>query len=325
MSLPRFARRTLDGLTALLAACALGSPASAQEFPARPVQVIVPYAAGGADNYIRPLPPALEKNHNLRLVIESVVGAGGTVGSGRVKRAAPNGYTLLFCGSGALTIAPRLQEGEVATLEDFVPILNLATIPYIIAVRKDSPLRSAGEFIAFVRQNPGKLSYGTPGVGSAPHLGMEAFAARFKSSVTHVPFSGIATAVQSLTGGHIDAVIGAPSNVMPLVRGGQLVALAVSARERFSLTPEVPTMLESGADVEVATHFGFLAPRGTPREVVDRLAGALRQAAGEPAFRQTLDGLQTQLNLLPGPDYARALAAEAAAFAPLIARLPKQP
>ena len=144
-------------------------------------------------------------------MIESVVGAGGTVGSGRVKRAPANGYTLLFCGSGALTIAPKLQEGEVATLEDFVPLMNLATIPYIIAVRKDSTLRSARDFIAFVRQNPGKLSYGTPGVGSAPHLGMEAFAARFNSSVTHVPFSGIATAREALAAieadGDIQAVI----------------------------------------------------------------------------------------------------------------------
>jgi tripartite-type tricarboxylate transporter receptor subunit TctC len=309
-------------LAAALACAATGASAQA-DFPQRPIKVIVPYAAGGADSYIRPLQAALEKNHNMTLVIESVVGAGGTVGANRVKRSPADGYTLLFCGSGALTIAPKLQNDSLSPA-DFVPILNLVTIPYIVATRKESPIRTERDFVSYIRQNPGKLNYGSPGLGSAPHLGMEAMATQLGTSVTHVPFSGIATAVQAILGGHIDAVIGAPSSVMPQVKAGQLWPIGVTSRERFPLAPQVPTLAEAGAPVEVATHFGFHAPKGTPPAVIEKIGAALRDAARDPAFVTALEAMQTQVNVMNGDAFARALAAESATFEPVIARLPRQ-
>lgn len=310
---------------ALMAAMLPGGAAAqgADDFPARPIRVIVPYAAGGADTYVRPLQPALEKNHGINFVIESVVGAGGTVGANRVKRSPPDGYTLLFSGSGALTIAPRLN-GDSLSVADFSPVLNLVTIPYILAVRKDSPIRTGREFIEHVKRNPGKLNYGSAGIGSAPHLAFEAMALNLGLKATHVPFPGIAASVQSLLGGHIDAVIGAPSNVMAQVRAGQLVALGVSSRERFPPTPQLPTLAEQGAPVDVATHFGFFAPDGTPTAVVARLANAIRDAARTPAFLSAMETMQTQVELLAADAFIKVLSAEAAYFAPVIAKLPRQ-
>lgn len=295
----------------------------AQEFPSRPIQVVVPYATGGADSYIRPLQPKLEKAHGINLVIESVVGAGGTIGAAKVKRAPADGYTLLFCGSGALTIASKLS-GAGLTLADFAPVANMVSIPYIIAVRKDSALRTNAEFLDYVKRNPGKLSYGSPGIGSAPHLAMEALLANLGGTATHAPFSGIVTALQSLLGGHIDAVVGAPSNVLAQVRAGQLIALSVTSRERFPLAPQIPALSESGLDVDVSSNFGFLAPRGTPKAVIDKLVAAFSDAAREPAYIAAMEGMQTRVQVLPPEAYLKALTAESASVDPIIARMAKK-
>lgn len=295
-------------------------PASwaAAAFPTGPIQVIVPYAAGGADSYIRPLQPVLAKHHGISLVIESVVGAGGTLGTARVKRSKPDGQTLLFCGSGALTIAPRLQPGAPLR-SDFIPLLNLVTIPYFIATKKGSPIQDMRGLLDFIKSRPGMLSYGSPGFGSAPHLGMEALARSLGSRVTHIPFSGIATAMQSLLGGHIDAVIGAPSSVMPQVDADTVTALAVVSTKRFPLAPDVPSVREAGIDIDVSTHFAFHAPKGTPPQATDRLAQMLSEAAADPAFRMALEASRTQMDVVPGGELVRLLAEEEARFAPMLA------
>ncbi len=293
---------------------------AADEFPVRPIQVIVPYAAGGADTYIRPLQPFLEKKYGIRLVIESVVGAGGTVGSGRVKRSAPDGYTLLFCGSGALTIAPRLQPAAPVAA-DFAPLMNLITIPYIIATKKDSPIRDLHALVDFIKSRPGALNYGSPGIGSAPHLGMEALARSLGSSVTHVPFTGIATALQALLGAHLDAVIGAPGNVMPQVEAGAINAIAVVSKSRFPLAPNVPALSDVGIDLDVSTHFAFYAPKGTPSAMTNKLTLAFSDAAADPAYRQSMDAARTRVEVLAADSLARVLAEEYARFGPLMSAI----
>jgi tripartite-type tricarboxylate transporter receptor subunit TctC len=318
-------RRTFLAAAGVLPATMAWGPArAADDFPSRPIQVIVPYAAGGADSYIRPLQPALEKKHNIRLVIESVVGAGGTIGAAKVKRSPPDGYTLLFCGSGALTIAPRLQESAAPRPADFTPILNLTTIPYVIAVRKDLPIRNAAEFVEFIKRNPGKLNYGTPGTGSAPHLGMEGLAQRLGTNVIHVPFAGVTAAMQSLLGGHIDAIIGAPSTVVPQIKSGAVRGIAVTGSKRFAFARDLPTLAEAGADMEVSTHFGFFGPKGVPAAVVQRLAAAFRDAADDAEYAKVMEGLQTPVELLSADALARELAAEEARFEPVIALVRKK-
>lgn len=318
-------RRSFLAIGSLLPTALASADAwSADAYPSRPVQVIVPYAAGGADTYVRPLQPVLEKKHGMSFVVETVVGAGGTIGAARVKRSAPDGYTLLFCGSGALTIAPRLQESGAPTPADMTPVMNLTTIPYVIAVRNDSPIHDAAGFIEFVQRNPGKLNYGSPGTGSAPHLGMEALALRLNTSMVHVPFPGVSAAVQQLLGGHIDSIIGAPSNVLPQIRAGALRGIAVTSRTRFPFANDLPTLKELGADVDVATHFGFYGPPGLAASVVQKLAAAIRDAAGTPAYASTMAGLQTPVDLLGAAALTQALAKEQALFEPVIASMRKK-
>jgi tripartite-type tricarboxylate transporter receptor subunit TctC len=294
----------------------------AQTYPTKPIRVVVPYAAGGADTFIRPLTNTLEKKHNISFVIETVVGAGGAIGAAQVKRAAPDGYTLLFCGTGAMTIVPKMSTVDYK-IEDFSPVINLVVIPYVLAIKKNAPFKTVPEMIAYAKANPGKLTYGTPGVGSAPHLAMEAAAEKLGMKITHVPFAGISVAVTNAIGGHIDVVIGAPGNVLPQVRAGELIALGISSKERFELAPEIPTLKEVGADVDVSTSFGFLAPKGTPQPIIDKLASAIRDAASEQQFIDTMKTMTNRVQILSSKEFSALLEAEAAAFAPVIAGLPK--
>ena len=255
-------------------------------------------------------------------MIESVVGAGGAIGSAQVKRAAPDGYTLLFCGTGAMTIVPKMSQTEY-TIADFVPVLNLIAIPYVLAVKKDAPYKTFRDMVAHLKATGTPLTWGSPGVGSAPYLAMEAVADSLGVKMTHVPYTGIAPAVTAIVGGHIDAVIGAPNVVLPQVRSGNLVALAMSSKERFALAPEVPTFTEQGADIDVVTNFGFLAPKGTPQAIVEKLAAAIRDAAADKAFTDTMATMQNAVTILPGEAFAKTIAAEEAYFAPVIAKLKK--
>jgi tripartite-type tricarboxylate transporter receptor subunit TctC len=302
---------------------AMAQTSDVDSFPTRPIRVIVPYAAGGSDTYIRPLTNVLENKHKITLVIESVTGAGGAIGSSQVKRSAPDGYTLLFCGTGAMTIVPKLNKVDY-TMADFEPILNLIAIPYVLAVKKDAPYKTFAEMVTHLKANPVPLTYGSPGVGSAPYLAMEAVAERLKLPITHVPYAGIAPAVVAIVGGHVDAVIGAPNNVLPQVRSGNLTALAVSSKERFKLAAEIPTFTEQGADIDVVTNFGFLAPKGTPPRIIQKLAAAIRDAASDPQYIATMEGIQNNISVLPADAFAKALVAEEAYFAPVIEKLAKK-
>lgn len=313
-------RHFAANVAAVMAGVKWPSAQAADAFPTRPIQVIVPYAVGGADGYIRPLQPTLEKQHGIQLVIESVVGAGGTVGTARVKRSAADGHCLLFCGSGALTIAPRLQ-AAAPTVADFVPLVNVVTTPYIIAMKKGGPVRDARGLLDFVKANPGALSYGSPGTGSAPHLAMEALAQALGSAFVHAPFSGIATAMQSMLGGHVDAVIGAPSTVMPHVESGAVLGVAVTGKRRFALAPNLPTLAELGADVDVETHFAFYAPKGTPASVGQQLTRAITEAASTPAYRQAMVLTRSQVEVLPPEALLRALHDEERRFEPVVRRI----
>ncbi len=295
---------------------------AADPYPSRPIQVIVPYAAGGADTFIRPLQPDLEKKHGIRLVIESVVGAGGTVGSAKVKRSAADGYTLLFCGSGALTVAPRIQP-NAPVLSDFEPIVNMVTIPYFIATKAGSPITDLRSFVDFIKSKPGALNYGSPGVGSSPHLGMEAIAGNLGTTMTHVPYSGIATALQALLGGHIDAVIGAPGNIMPQVEAGAVNAIAVVSKSRFPLTPKVPAIAEAGVELDVSTHFAFYAPKGTPTAVIKKLAAAFSDAGASEDYKKGMEAKRTRVEILSAETLTKELAQEYDRFGPLISAIKK--
>lgn len=294
-------------------------PARAQGYPNRAIRVIVPYAAGGADQYIRPLQSRIGQALGQAMVIDSIAGGGGAVGASRVRSAAPDGYTLLFAGTGALTAVPRLQNLNYS-IADFAPITNLIAIPYVLAGRRGADFTDFAGFLREARSRPEGLSYGTPGVGSTPHLVAEAMARAAGIRLLHVPYSGIATAAVALLAGDIDLVMGAPSNIIPLVERG-VVPLAQTGARRMAALPDLPTLREAGLDVELVTRFGFFAPKGTEPGVLDRWARLVLEGGADPDYVAAMRRAFNEVELLDRDRFAAFLAAEDAATARLLREL----
>lgn len=311
-------RRTL---ALALTGAALARPALAQNYPDRPIRVVVPYAAGGADQQIRPLTARLRELLGQPIVIESVGGAGGAIGAGNVQRSRPDGYTLLYTATAVLTVAPQL--GSLSyVLEDFLPVANVVNIPFVVVARPDLPFRTLQDMVAYARANPEKLSWGSAGYATSTHMAGEAMALGAGIRLLHVPFQGVVPAMTAALSGTVDLVVGAPSVLAPQVQSGRLVALGLTSTERFAPMPGVGTLQEGGIPgVEIATNYGFFAPAGTPSEVVRRLAVALETATADPAYRQVME--QSFNGVLPmGPErFAASVRQEAVYYRQLIQRL----
>jgi tripartite-type tricarboxylate transporter receptor subunit TctC len=307
---------------AALTAAALalgGGNAHAQAYPNRPIRVVVPYAAGGADQFIRPLQNRLNQALGQPVVIDSVTGGGGSIGASRVRMSTPDGYTLLFAGTGALTAVPRLQRLNYS-IADFAPIANLIAIPYVLAGRQGARFTDFAGFLREARTRPEGLSYGTPGIGSTPHLVAEAMAKAAGVTLLHVPYSGVATAVVALLAGDIDLVMGAPSNIMPLVERG-VVPLAQTGTQRIAALRDLPTLREAGLSVDLVTRFGFFAPKGTDSAVLDRWSRLLLEGGADPDYAQAMQRAFNEVELLGSAQFQEFLAAEDAATAQLLTAL----
>lgn len=281
------ASRIAATLIAFSLPLAMTATAMAADWPGKPIRFIVPYAPGGTDSQLRALAPTLEKLLGQHLVIENKPGGGASIGASYVKNAAADGYTLLYTGTGALTVIPNLTPQNYS-YGDFVPIGNAVGTPFVIATTPNSPFRTIGEMVAYARANPDKLSFGSAGYGTTTHMTGAAMALAAGIKLVHVPFQGISPAVTALMGGHIDMAIGLPSAIMPQVAAGKLLALASAGSERIDILRDVPTLRESGIDATDVTKFGLFAPKGTPEEAIATLTAALRKAIDDPQFQHTM-------------------------------------
>jgi tripartite-type tricarboxylate transporter receptor subunit TctC len=261
--------------------------AEAQSFPNRALRVIVPYAAGGTDQYIRPLQQSMSQALGQPVLIDSVVGGGGGIGASRVRTSAPDGYTLLFAGTAALTVVPRVQN-LTYTAADFAPICNLISIPIMIAARRGSRFGTMAEMLAAASATPEAVSFGSPGIGSSPHLAGEAMARAGGVRLLHVPYPGIAPAMTALLAGDIDLVVGAPGIIMPAVETHGILPLAQTGATRIAPLPDLPTLREAGLDMDMVTRFGFFAPPATPAPVLDRLGAVFLEAAASPGYADAM-------------------------------------
>jgi len=293
-------KKTLFAVAALAGLLTCNGAAAADAFPAKPVRIVVPFAAGGAiDIIVRASAQQLSKELGQQMLIDNRPGAGGNIGAEIVAKSAADGYTLLAGTSATHGANPGLYARlPYDARRDFLPVAHIAGVPNVLVVTPASGIRSLDDLIKQARAAPGRLSYGSAGSGTSLHLAGELFASAAQVSLLHVPYKGAAPATTDLLGGQITMMFNTVPVALPLIRSGKLTALAVTSPKRHFALPEVPTFAELGyASVESETWVGLFAPAGTAREVVDKLAQALdrvlreksvvdllRQQGAEPHF-----------------------------------------
>lgn len=289
--------RSLSTIFALAAMVSGVSTVAAQGFPSRPVTMIVPFAAGGpVDTIARIVGVPMGKALGQSIVVENVVGAAGTLGVGRVARAAPDGYTLSIGHWSTHVINGAVYPLQYDLLRDLEPLALIASNPLMIVAHPSVPARDLKELIAWLKANPGEASAGTAGAGSASHMGGIYFQGATGTRFEFVPYKGTGPAMQDLLGGRIELMFDQASNSIPQVRGGKIRAYAVTARTRVAAAPDVPTVEEAGLPgLHVSVWYGIWAPRGTPREVVARLNGAIVAALADPTVRHRLSDLGQEI------------------------------
>jgi tripartite-type tricarboxylate transporter receptor subunit TctC len=267
----------------------------AQPYPSRPLKVILPVPAGGYyDTVTRIVSQRLAERLGQPVVVENRVGAGGVVGTVHAAGQPADGYTLLFNGIGAMSIFPSLHASlAYDPVRDFEPIILVSTVPNILVVHPSVPARSVDELAALARSRPGEVTYASNGIGTTQHLAAEMFATAKGVKLNHIPFNGSAPAVTAMLGGQTMLLFGVASDVMPHVKAGKLRALAVASAKRMQALPDVPTTAEAGVPgVEIEIWLGAFAPRGTPRDVVERLNTEIGRVLAVPEVREriTQDG-----------------------------------
>jgi tripartite-type tricarboxylate transporter receptor subunit TctC len=276
---------------ALLVTCA-SLNAVAQEFPSRPVRVVVPFAPGGATDVIaRLVAQKLGESWGRAVVIDNRAGATGAIGSELVARAQPDGYTILMGTASTHSVAPAVKAKLSYKLADYSPIALVATFPNMLVVHPSVPAKSVPEFIALLKANPGKYNFSSSGVGSSIHLAGELFKLMSGTEMTHVPYTGSAPAVNDLLTGRVQLMFDNMTTVWPHVQSGKLRALGVAGRQRSPTAPDVPAIAETLSGFEANSWVGFFAPSGTPRRVVEKISADTRKAVQTQDVAQKLHDL----------------------------------
>jgi tripartite-type tricarboxylate transporter receptor subunit TctC len=279
-------------IVAFAGLAAAAAPAAAQEWPTRPVTMVVPFAAGGGvDTGARIVAPRLSELLAQQVIIENVsAGAGGMIGAARVAKAAPDGYQVLLGHTGTHSYIPTLYKRPMYdAVTDFEPVAMVYGSAKVLITRKDLPANRLTEFIAYVKANRGKLQYGSGGAGSESHISCVLLNERAGLEVTHVPYRGVAPALQDLMGGRIDFMCNPISISVPQIEAGTVKAIAMLAMNRNPMLPSLPTAHEQGLkDFNADGWAAFFFPKGTPAPIVERLAKATSEALDTPAVRQRL-------------------------------------
>ena len=282
-------------------ACALalaGIPgAHAQGYPSRPVTLVVPFAAGGpVDAVARIMSAPMSKILGQPVVVDYTTGAAGTLGVGRVARAAPDGYTLSIGNWNTHVINAAVYPLQYDVLKDIEPVGMISANPLLIVARASFPAKDLSELIAWLKANPDKASVGTAGVGSGTHMGGLYFQGATGTKFQYIPYRGSGPAMQDLLAGRLDLMVDQVSNSLPQVRAGKIKAYAVTAKTRLSAAPEIPTVDEAGlSGLYVSVWFGIWAPKGTPRDAVVKVNAARVSALADPAVRQRLSDLGQEI------------------------------
>jgi len=285
--------RALVSLVAIILAAIGVSSASAQVYPSRPVTIVVPLAAGGPlDTLARILAEPMRVSLGQPVIVENVTGAAGTVGTGRVARAAPDGYTMAMGFLGTHVLNGAIYPLPYDVVKDFDPIALISSNPHVIVVNAGLSAKNLREFIAWLKLNPDKASAGTAGAGTSTHMGglllQQSAGVRFQL----VPYRGAAPALQDVMAGQIDLMVDVASNSLPYLQGGKIKAYAVTASARLASAPDIPTVDEAGLPgFHMSTWYGFFGPRGMPRDILAKLNAATVSGLADPAVSRRLADL----------------------------------
>ncbi|MBI5720834.1 MAG: tripartite tricarboxylate transporter substrate binding protein [Burkholderiales bacterium] len=285
--------KSLIALTMALL-CAAAGGAHAQPYPSRPVQLIVPYPAGGASDIMaRAFAEKLAAGLGAQVIVDNRAGAGGNLAGSAAAKAAPDGYTLFFGAAGPLAVNPALYaKMPFDPAKDFAPIGLVGSMALFLTVPADLPVKSLPDLIALSKARPGALNYASSGVGGTTHLAMEWLKSQAGADITHVPYKGTAAGVADMVGGRIQVIFDAWPTTSPHVRAGKLRYLAVSTARRSALEPEVPTMTELGlSGFDLYVWYGLMAPAGTPAEIVQKLARLTAEITTKADLRERFASL----------------------------------
>jgi len=256
--------------TAVVLATSFAAPASADDYPSKPIKLIVPSApAGVGDMLARLVQQKLgEAGNPATVVVENRAGAAGVVGTDAVATAAPDGYTALVGNHAVLAMLPHMQKLPYDPFKSFTPVVLGVAVPNILVVHPSIPVKSVQELVAYAKANPGKLTYASQGVGTSGHIAAELLKLQTGIDITHVPYKGAAPAAQDLAAGHVSMMFDVVSLALGPIQGGRVRALGVATKQRVSVLPDLPTMTEQGTPVEVGAWFGFFMPAGAPPAAV---------------------------------------------------------
>ena len=286
MKLPR--RQFLHLAAGAAALPALPRIAAAQAFPSRPITMVVPVPAGGAmDTNARVVAEAMRASLGQPVVIENVTGASGTIGAGRVARATPDGYTIIYGANVTHVLNAAVYKLSYDVVADFEPIALIGNTPWLVAARKDFPADDLRGLIAWLKANPDKASSGTAGAGSPSHIGGVLFQNVTGTRFQLIPYKGTAPSIPDLVSGNLDMAILDPITSLPQFRGGRIKIFAAMAKSRTAMAPDIPSVDEAGAPgVYVEPWQAMFAPKGTPKDVIAKLNGAVVSALDDPAIRK---------------------------------------
>jgi tripartite-type tricarboxylate transporter receptor subunit TctC len=315
-------RRTLIA-TAALALAATSPLAMAQAFPNKPIRLVVPFAPGGTTDIVaRIISEKMGAALGQTVVVENKAGAGGAIGAMEVVKAAPDGYTLSVATVSTTAanpaINPKIPYDPIA---DFVPIMNIAATPNLIAVHPSFPAKDYKAFMALLKSSPGKFSYASSGTGGIGHLQTELFKSLSGTFITHIPYRGAGPALNDTVAGQVPIIFDNLPSALPFVKEGRLVPIVVAAPQRLAVLPDVPTFKEVGLEpVNRMAYYGLLAPKGTPKEVVDKIHAAAKTALQDPGVRQRIEATGSLVVGNTPAEFAEQIKAELAVYKKVVAQ-----
>ena len=302
----RLSRRAALALGAAVLALPLAASAQS-DYPSRPIKIIVPWPAGGAtDNVARVVAQKISPVLKQPVVVENRPGATGTIGTQSVIQSPADGYTLLFLAASLHTFSPHLMKDmKFDTVSDITPISVSVQFPYVLAVNADSPYKTVGDLVKAARSQPGKLAYGSFGIGSGPNIISELFKQQTGTDILHVPYKGGSQVTAALMGGEIPFMFDSLPSPLGQIRGGKLRALAVTGATRSSLVPEVPTLKESGVNIEAIIWLGLGGPPKLPPDVTAKLFDAMKQISTDPDLQKRMADMGAEATVSKSPEEFR--------------------